>query len=130
MKYKSETNQEHREPIPLSSLPLGTTVVDADGNTYWLNMILCNERSEPWTVELSIVGMNLCLKIDTGADISVISQATYHQLPQKPLLQPCKLSLMSLDVESAGEFIAHTKLGNDVYITSVLSSQHKQVTIC
>ena len=33
---QSETNQEHREPIPLLNLPLGTTVVDADGNAYWL----------------------------------------------------------------------------------------------
>ena len=94
-------------------------MADADGSTYWLNTILCNERSEPRTVELPIGGMNLCFKIDTGADISVISQATYmyHQLPQKPTLQPCKLSLMSPvgQVESAGEFIAHTKLGNDVY---------------
>jgi hypothetical protein len=103
--------------VQLSNLPQGTTVVDEEGNTYWLNTILCNENSRPWTVELPIGGSSLHFKIDTGADISVLSEATYQQLPLKPPLQPSKINLMSPGgpVPSVGEFKAQTQIGNEKY---------------
>ena len=114
----SHTNsQELLQPVQLENLPQGTTVMDKDGNTFWLNTILCDERSQPWTVELPICGSFLKFKIDTGADISVLSESTYHQLSQKPPLQPCNISLMSPggQVPSVGEFVANTKIGNEDY---------------
>ena len=43
--------------------------------------------SDPWYVELKICNRTLQFKIDTGADISTISLATYNSLPVKPKLR-------------------------------------------
>ena len=45
-------------------------------------------RRQPWSVELQIQGTPVCMEIDTGATLSIMSQATYdltwpkHSAPQ------------------------------------------------
>ena len=43
---------------------------------------------DPWSVVLYIDRKPVRFKIDTGADISVISVPTYQALPQRPKLKP------------------------------------------
>ena len=43
---------------------------------------------EPWSVTLHVNKTPVCFKIDTGADISVMSESTYQALPQRPQLKP------------------------------------------
>ena len=46
----------------------------------------CNQDKDPWQVELKLNGQPTKFKIDTGADITVIPEATYSNLvPRSPL---------------------------------------------
>ena len=53
--------------------------------------------SDPWTVSLDFCNEALLFKIDTGADTTVITQATYHNLVNAPVLMPCTTSLTGPD---------------------------------
>ena len=46
----------------------------------------CDKFEEPWSVVLHVNRKPVQFKIDGGADISVISVATYQALPQRPKL--------------------------------------------
>ena len=50
-------------------------------------------QDNPWIVTISINGSPVEFKIDTGADVSVISDSTYKTLAKKTSLRPAKKSL-------------------------------------
>ena len=52
-----------------------------------------NAGDNPWVVTISINGSPVKFKIDTGADVSVISDTTYKALAKKTPLKPAKKSL-------------------------------------
>ena len=54
---------------------------------YFLGSITDCGDIDAWYTKLPICGKTLKFKIDTGADISVISEATYNMLPIRPGLQ-------------------------------------------
>ena len=45
-----------------------------------------SENSREWKVELSINKTPITFKIDTGADVSIISEASFLKLKDKPTL--------------------------------------------
>ena len=49
----------------------------------------------PWRVTLGLCGRNMSFKIDTGADVNVVSKRTYDSFTRKPTLQPTNLVLHS-----------------------------------
>ena len=49
----------------------------------------------PWRVTLGLCGRNVSFKIDTGADVNVVSKRTYDSFTRKPTLQPTNLVLHS-----------------------------------
>ncbi|KAK3101745.1 hypothetical protein FSP39_006077 [Pinctada imbricata] len=68
---------------------------DFDDETYFLGSIENNSDTEPWYVNLKVNNRILSFKIDTGADVSVISEATYKHLRPKPNLVPIRSTLSS-----------------------------------
>ena len=48
-----------------------------------------------WRVTLGLCGRNVSFKIDTGADVNVVSKRTYDSITRKPTLQPTNLVLHS-----------------------------------
>ena len=49
----------------------------------------------PWRVTLGLCGRNVSFKIDTGADVNVVSKRMYDSFTRKPTLQPTNLVLHS-----------------------------------
>jgi hypothetical protein len=47
----------------------------------------CNRDKDPWQVDLKLDGQPTEFKIDTGADVTVIPEATYSNLVPRPPLQ-------------------------------------------
>ena len=55
----------------------------------WIYMQKWTSREKsPWPVKLKIGGIPIILKIDTGADINVISTKTFRKLRKRPMLKP------------------------------------------
>ncbi|XP_065195252.1 uncharacterized protein LOC135826576 [Sycon ciliatum] len=62
-----------------------------------------------WQVQLTINGTTVPFKVDTGADVSVISEEVYNSLSTSPQLQPCRHVLVSAantNLETLGLFSA------------------------
>ncbi|XP_065189581.1 uncharacterized protein LOC135820198 [Sycon ciliatum] len=62
-----------------------------------------------WQVQLTINGTTVPFKVDTGADVSVISEEVYNSLSTSPQLQPCRhvlISAANTNLETLGLFSA------------------------
>ena len=69
--------------------------------------------NNPWEATISINGLPVTFKIDTGADVSVASEATFHEL-QGVTLKPASKSLTGLSQQSlhvCGQFKGHCTYG-------------------
>ncbi|KAK0142809.1 hypothetical protein N1851_019260 [Merluccius polli] len=68
---------------------------------------------EPWVTDVSLHGHNIQFKLDTGAEVTVISDSLYHRLQTAPLQHTTKRlygpSRIKLDVR--GKFTANLKVG-------------------
>lgn len=51
----------------------------SEQTSYFLGSV-CDEKSEQWTVQLQVDTTLVEFKIDTGADVTVISEDTFHTL--------------------------------------------------
>ena len=80
-----------------------------------------DEFEEPWNVVLHINRKPAQFKIDTGADISVISLSTYEALPQRPKLKHSNAVLSSPGgmLNCRGQFTAEISLKNKLYYVDI-----------
>ena len=83
----------------------------------------CDEFEELWNVVLHVNKKPIKFKIDTGADISVMSVSTYEALPQRPKLKSSNAMLSSPGwmLNCKGQFTAEISLKNkphsiDIYV--------------
>ncbi len=82
----------------------------------------------PWVVTISINGSPVKFKIDTGADVSVISDTTYKALAKKTPLKPAKKSLTgpsSQPLDVCGQFTGALQHGcctssEDIFVVNNL----------
>lgn len=74
-----------------------------------------DETSAPWFTYLYLSGRDVKFKIDTGADVSIISASAHRQLRPSPRLKPCTNRLTSPGgvVEAHGQFIARASCGEE-----------------
>ncbi|XP_043239392.1 uncharacterized protein K02A2.6-like [Amphibalanus amphitrite] len=74
------------------------------------------ERS-PWIVHLKLCGKKVPFKIDTGADVTVISKDTYSKMSWKPALQPVKQNLTGPggSVSCCGSFRTQVRFKNEFH---------------
>lgn len=76
------------------------------------------DSENKWLVDLPVNGSTVKFKIDTGADISVISQAAFMRLPQRPrLVTATKGPITSPggEVKSIGKFLATSEYKGEKY---------------
>ena len=94
--------------------------------TFWLNTVTCEDSDAPWMVYLPINDGPVEFKIDSGADITVMTKESYEKLPNKPSLEPSKIKLKSPGgpVTNLGEFEAHTCLEGVKYAFRVVVTEH------
>ena len=82
------------------------------GGDFFLGTVECGVElnSQPWYVSLNVCQSTLEFKIDTGADVSVISEDTWKLLKDCPKLKSSKVTLHSPggELESCGHFVAKT----------------------
>ena len=81
-----------------------------------------------WTTDLSIGGKCVTFKIDSGADISIMSESTYQGLPDPPSLKPTSAMLTSPGgkLKCTGEFIADIKKDGIAYSFRIIVVSHYQ----
>lgn len=82
-----------------------------DNGELFIGSVGENDSEPPWYVDLEVVNAansSIKFKIDSGADVSIISYSTFKRLNRRPLLKPCNARLQSPGgpVESIGQFIA------------------------
>jgi hypothetical protein len=67
------------------------------------------DSEPPWRETFTILNGEVSFKMDTGADVSVISQSVYNSLSPKPKLTASKVVLQAPGgrVEHIGQFVVH-----------------------
>ena len=94
-----------------SSLPIKYLIkryVDSLADEFFLGSINCPDEADPWEITLKLNNTAVKFKIDTGADITVISESTYLAFPSRPQLMPANSTLNSPGGKIKGRFLAHT----------------------
>ncbi|KAL9963006.1 hypothetical protein ACROYT_G032167 [Oculina patagonica] len=94
-----------------------TRAPDQTSQHFFLGAIQSGDGGEPWSVMLHINKKPVQFKIDTGADISVMSESTYQALPQCPQLQTSNAVLSSPGgkLNCKGLFTANITLKENTY---------------
>ena len=100
---------------------------DSENETDYLLDSVIIEDSQPWTVDLKIKDTVVNFKIDTGADISVMSDKSYRQLKRKPELSQSEVRLTSPGgrLTVRGEFYAKTCYKDTHYKFKVVVVENK-----
>ena len=77
-----------------------------------------SESSQEWKEELSINKTPITFKIDTGADVSIISKASFHKLKDKPILDNSgtqRLVSPGGEVSTLGQFVTDVRYRDKHY---------------
>ena len=76
-----------------------------------------SDSDTDWDVELMVNGSLVDFKIDTGADTTVVMEATFNMLRQRPRLVRCRPTVYSPGgkVKCAGKFLANTMYKGQKY---------------
>jgi len=87
-------------------------------DVFYLNAVtnIC-DNSKPWYVNIPINGSNVQFKVDTGADVTVLSKKSYYLLPDKPTLNKTNITLKSVNsnVTVHGYFTLNTFYCDNAY---------------
>ena len=97
--------------------------VQADGPAGpFLGVVDCTTNNDAWFVTLTVRRNRLRFKIDTGADVTVISGETWLAMRNKSELQPTTVNLNSVggQVNACGKFNATTRYKQTVYRFDVI----------
>ena len=88
---------------------------EEDTPEFFLGTVRCG-TDRPWTISLPICNKDVSMKIDSGADVTVITKKTYETMI-KPILKPVKETLRSLSekIQCYGRFEASTELNGKEY---------------
>jgi len=87
-------------------------------DVFYLNAVtnIC-DNGKPWHVNIPINGSNVQFKVDTGADVTVLSKKSYDLLPDKPTLNKTNIILKSVNsnVTVHGYFVLNTFYCDNAY---------------
>ena len=80
----------------------------------------------PWTVDVDLNGTNITFKIDSGADVNVISKTAYDGLRKRPVLHASKARLDSVTgpIVNIGMFNAKLRHRKSEYMTDIHVVDH------
>jgi hypothetical protein len=93
---------------------------DSNGDEYWLESATVDVKQDrrPWSVGLDFYGKTVTFKIDTGADVTVLKEADYRQLPRRPKLSESTIPYLNSPggrVQVCGEFVAEVTRSEVTY---------------
>ena len=79
--------------------------------TFHLESINCDQTEEPWIVTLKVCHYPVNFKIDTGADITIMSDVTFNGISHQPKLTPVNSLLLSPGgkLNCRGKFVTTVK---------------------
>lgn len=100
--------------------------IDEDLFFYWWtfpksnNQVKCNQESNSdtdWDIELIVNGSPVDFKINTGSDTTVMTEATFNNLQQKPKLNKSRPTVYSPGgkIRCMGKFLATTTFKGQRY---------------
>lgn len=97
------------------------TEVEGPVQTFYLSTVTCDESEPAWRETLETQGGPIDVKLDSGADITVVAEPTWKKMIPKPKLQPVQTKLTSPGgpLTCIGQFLAKTKVQN-LYIYRVI----------
>lgn len=74
---------------------------EVQDESYFLGAVTAGSNSSdaPWQVKLHLCDSNVTFKIDSGADVCVMTDSAYKSLKNRPVLQPCYVNLTSVGTE-------------------------------
>ena len=83
--------------------------------TFYLGSVNQEGEEPPWRTSININGCQISFKIDTGADVSVITKDIYNRLRPKPKLRKSEAILVSSggNLPHLGNFIAQTSFNGE-----------------
>ncbi|XP_065176300.1 uncharacterized protein K02A2.6-like [Sycon ciliatum] len=82
-----------------------------------------NSADAPWTVQLRVCHADVNFKIDTGADLNILTRDCFHTLPERPALSPTKSHVTGADgkkLDIDGEFSTEATLHGVSYSITLL----------
>ena len=107
---------------------IAATESEDSEDTGFLGMVQQSQGSNPWSVTLSVNGTPVDFKIDTGADVTVISKTVHQNIPHSTLKPPTKTlsGANSKNLEVSRQFTAslkykHLEIAEEVYVVKNLS---------
>lgn len=89
--------------------------------TFHLGSISFDHTDDPWIVTLNVCNQPVNFKIDTCADITIMSDVTFSRIPRQPKLTPVSLLLLSPERELnyRGKFITNVAYKGCEYSFSI-----------
>ena len=106
----------------------GVKAIDAKDSKAFMGVIKQSRTSNPWSITLLVNGTPVNFKIDTGADVTVISDSIHQGIPHSTLQPPTKSlsGAASKNLEVSGQFSASLKYKDkeadeEVYVVKNLS---------
>ena len=90
--------------------------------SHFIGAIHCDDGYPAWHVALQIGNSAESFKIDTGADVSIMSHDRYIRLKPRPELKQVKTTLSSPGgpVKCQGQFIAETQFNSKKFLFRIL----------
>ena len=90
---KKRQNRKAREVQAQWNQSEGGEAASHAGNSFWIDAAFIKESKSAWTASLPIGGRDVHFKINTGADISIMSESCYASLLSRPHLSACHIPL-------------------------------------
>ena len=104
--------------------------IEIDQSTAFPSVVDCTEKKDAWFVTLKVKRTRLRFKIDTGADVTIITKKTWLAMKDKLRLEPTTVRLNSVggQLKVCGHFLAVTKYRNTVYRFNVIFIKGDKMT--
>ena len=106
-KSKQKANRQYRSAHAVAS----------DEPHAFLGVVHCADKTDAWFVNLTVKRSKLKFKIDTGADVTVITKQTWLAMTDRPRLERASVRLNSVggQLRTCGQFLATSKHKDIVY---------------
>ena len=88
----------------------GAREVEETDELFYIGAVTCPDGGPAWETKLPVCGKSVTFKIDTGADVTVISEDIFRSMRTRPQLRVSRTKLTSPggQLNTLGEFIAES----------------------
>ena len=134
---RNSRNGRHRQSVDTvaitSETPESTCIRDSGYQFVGMAGQTKNSIDKPWTATLQIGGAQTTFKIDTGADVTIMTRPSYNLLPNPPPLEPSSEKLHGPSGESLnvdGQFkttVRHRSCDYKLHVIVISGSTHSNL---